>query len=377
MSPGFDDGPAARDGDALAREIGAPREAVDAIQTLLALGASGQAIRRAHERGRIEDAIFDAVLDPQRGERTVSATQIEADGGLCVDETRLISLAFGMRAPEPQEPFFTPAEARVLVRLAELREVWPPEVYMQIARVYSRALAHIAQTEINLFRLHVERKLRAAGGGELAGLESVHEAFSELLPLADPMLLGVHRRRIEHELTQAAVREAELRTPAGVLPGAIEVTFLFCDLKDFSAYADAHGDAAAADLIERLALVVTRRGEHGSVVKALGDGFMLCYHEPRAAVADCVGIIERMRGGGAPGVHASVHHGVVLYREGDYYGQAVNLTARLLGLAGRDELLASEAVVRATEGHFDWEPRGSHSIRGFAEPIEVYRLATT
>ncbi len=377
MSSGCNDGPVARDADALAREIGAPREAVGVIQTLQELGVSAQAIRRAHERGRIEDAIFDAVLDPERGERTVSATQIEADGGLCVDETRLIWLSFGMRAPEPQEPFFTPAEAEVLKRLAALREIWPPHVYMQLARVYSQALAHIAQTEVNLFRLYVEPMLRTAGGGEPEGLHAVHEAFKELLPLADPMLLGVHRRRVEHELTQAAVREAELRTPAGILPGAIEVTFLFCDLKDFSAYADAHGDAAAADLIERLAVAVTERGEHGNVVKALGDGFMLCYPEPGAAVADCVGIIERMRGGGAPGVHASVHHGVVLYREGDYFGQAVNLAARLLGLAGRDELLASEAVVQATEGHFDWEPRGSHSIRGFGEPVPVYRLAPT
>jgi adenylate cyclase len=375
MSSGRNDGSPVRSAEILAREIGAPPEAVDAIAALQGLGVSAQAIRRAHERGRIEDAIFDAVLDPERGERTVSADQIEADGGLRVDETRLIALAFGMRVPESHEPFFTPDEARVLVRLAELREVWPPAVYMQIARVYNQALGHVARTEVNLFRLHVERKLRTAGSGELAGLSAVHEAFAELLPLADPLLLGVHRRRIEHEFTQAAVREAERLTPAGMLPGAIEVTFLFCDLKDFSAYADAHGDGAAADLIERLAVAVTERGEHGNVVKALGDGFMLCYPEPGAAVADCAAIIERMRGAGAPGIHASVHHGVVLYREGDYFGQAVNLAARLLGLAGRDELLASEAVARATATQFDWESRGNHDIRGFGEPVEVFRLS--
>jgi adenylate cyclase len=385
MSPGDNDTPAARDADDLARddaddlarEIGAPREAVATIQTLQGLGVSAQAIRRAHERGRIEDAIFDAVLDPHRDERTVSATEIEADGGLGVDETRLIALSFGIGTPEPQEPFFTPAEAKVLVRLGELREIWPPEVFMQVARVYNQALAHIAQTEVNLFRLYVEPTLRTAAGGKPAGLAAVHEAFGQLLPLADPLLLGVHRRSIEHELTQAAVREAERRNPAGILPGSIEVTFLFCDLKDFSAYADTHGDAAAADLIERFAVTVTERGEHGHVIKALGDGFMLSYSEPGPAVADCLGIIERMRGGGAPGVHASVHHGIALYREGDYFGQSVNLAARLLGLAGRDELLASDAVVRATEGQFDWEPRGSHTIRGFGEPVDVYRLAAT
>ena len=203
----------------------------------------------------------------------------------------------------------------------------------------------------------------------------MQEAFGELLPLADPILLGVHRRRVEYELTQVAVRAAEIRTHEGVLPGAIDVTFAFCDLKDFSAYAEDHGDRAAADLIERLAVVIAGElGHHGHVVKALGDGFMLTYREPGEAVAACVRIIDQMRGAGAPGVHASVHHGVVLYREGDYFGRAVNLAARLLGLAGRDEIFASEAVVRATAGRFDWESRATQAIRGFSEPICVYRL---
>ena len=321
-------------------------------------------------------AIFDAVLDPERGERTISPAQIEADGGLTVDETRLVVLNFGLSPPGPQEAYFTAAEADVLVHFGRLREIWPPEVYLQIVRVYGQALAHIARTEVNLFRLHVESKLRSVSGGPLDDApQTVQQAFGELLPLADPMLLGVHRRRVEHEVTQAVVREAEIRTFEGVLPGAIEVTFLFCDLKDFSGYAEANGDGAAVDLVERLAVVVTGElGPHGHVVKALGDGFMLSYPEPGEAVACCVRIIEQMRGGGSPGVHAGVHHGVVLYRQGDYFGGAVNLAARLLGLAGRDELLASEAVVRATSARFDWESRGAQDIRGFSEPIAVYRL---
>jgi adenylate cyclase len=323
-------------------------------------------------------AIFDAVLDPARGERTVSPAQIEAEGGLTVDETRLLVLNLGLPAPDPQEPYFTAAEAHVLVRFGSLRKIWPPAVYLQIARVYGQALAHIAQTEINLFRLYIEPNLRGVSGGPARARQAVQEAFGELLPLADPILLGVHRRRVEHELTQVAVRAAEIRTREGVLPGAIEVTFVFCDLKDFSAYADAHGDGAAADLIERLAVVITGElGHHGHVVKALGDGFMLTYREPGEAVAACVRIIEQMHGAGAPGVHAGVHQGVVLYREGDYFGRAVNLAARLLGLAGRDEIFASEEVVRATAGRFDWKSHGTHGIRGFGEPVCVYRLRAT
>ena len=73
------------------------------------------------------------------GTRTVSSAQIEAEGGLTVDETRLVVLNFGLPAPDPQEPYFTVAEADALVRFGSLREIWPPAVYLQIARVYGQA----------------------------------------------------------------------------------------------------------------------------------------------------------------------------------------------------------------------------------------------
>jgi len=42
--------------------------------------------------------------------------KVEAGGGLTVDKTRLVVLNFGLRAPDPQEPYFTAAEADVLGR---------------------------------------------------------------------------------------------------------------------------------------------------------------------------------------------------------------------------------------------------------------------
>ncbi len=376
MPPAGDDQAADEaEGAALAREIGAPPEREEIVGALLRLGVPREAIRRAHERGRLEDSIFDTVLDPAREERTVSPSEIEADGGLSVAETQIVALGFGLPAPDADEPFFTAAEASVLKRFGELREIWPPEVYLQIVRVYGQALAHIAQTEVHLFRLHVEPQLRAANVEMPGALLAIREAFGQLLPLADPMLLGVHRRRVEYELAQAAVREAELETPESLLPGAVHVALVFCDLKDFTAYADARGDAAALTAIERFATVVTsERGEGGHLLKALGDGYMLSYREPVDAVEACVRIIGRMRGGDTPAVHASVHSGVALYREGDYFGQMVNLAARLLALAGSDELVASEAVVRASKGRFDWEHLGSRRIRGVSEPVATYRL---
>ena len=69
-----------------------------------------------------------------------------------------------------------------------------------------------------------------------------------------------------------------------------------------------------------------------------------------------------------------MHQGLVVRREGDYFGGAVNLAARLLALAGSGELLATrEAVDRA--GTADaWTALGSHHLRGLRAKVEVYRL---
>ena len=293
-----DDGDAGRGPDeagALARELGAP-ELEDIVRTLLELGASPEGIRRAHDLGRIDDAIFEPVLDPARAERTVTPRQIEEAGGLVVAETQLVALSFGLAVPDPDEPFFTEDEARALQRFGELREIWRPEVYLQITRLYGQSLGRIAETEANLFRLHVARPLHE-GGDPVTALPAVHDALSQLLPLADPLLLGVHRRRIEHAFAQAAVREAESLTPEGQLPGAVEVTLLFCDLKGFTEYTDVHGDAAAIEAVEHFAAAVTQElGEHGHVVKMLGDGFMLSFAEPGEAVESFARIVRRLRG---------------------------------------------------------------------------------
>lgn len=173
-------------------------------------------------------------------------------------------------------------------------------------------------------------------------------------------------------LTHGAASETEL------LPGAVEVTFLFCDLKDFTAFAEAGGDGAAIEAIDRFFEVVTHeRGERGRFVKSLGDGAMLVYSDPADAVADGARIIAAMRDTGLPGVHASVHRGTAIARSGDYFGGAVNLTARLLALAGRHELLATAEVVEACGDGFAWTAAGERPLRGVATPVEVYKLLKT
>ena len=345
------------------------------MQTLRALGIPEQAIERAIERGDPEGAIFEAVLMPAIAERTVTLAEVERSGGFPIAESAAFFEAFGLRRPAPDEPALTAEEARVFIELKHLQDVWPSELAMQLARVYGRHLARIAQASVQIFRAYVEPRLRDDDADRLAGMRAVQTVFARLLPMADPLLVGVHRRWIEHELAQAAVTEAEAGGRASELPGAVNVAFLFCDLKDFTAFAHSLGDAEAVVAVDRFVETVVReRGQEFRMMKALGDGFMLVYGDAVAAVAAGARIIGGMREPELPGVHASVHRGVAVSREGDYFGTAVNLTARLLDAAGCDELVATREVVeRATDG-FAWEPAGVREVRGVAEPVEIFRL---
>jgi adenylate cyclase len=320
------------------------------------------------------DPIFGPVIDSERLERTVRPSDIEAEGGFTAAEIAELVSAFGLPAPEPNDPWFTPQEADVLIELSQLREIWPRRVYLQAARVYGHALSEIADNEVHLFRHDVEQRLRSDVSDPKQAIAAVRTALEQLLPLADPIIRTVHRRWVEHALAQAAVREAEIASPDAPLPGAREVTFLFCDVKDFTAYADTKGDAAALEAIEHFSHVVHEEQAGGRVVKGIGDAFMLVYPSPEAAVTAGAKMVERMRVGDSPGVHASVHHGVAIYREGDYFGRAVNLTARLLAQSGENELVATAAVAESTAERHEWRHRGALHVRGVATPVDVYLL---
>ena len=325
---------------------------------------------------RLKDAVFEPVLTPERLRRTISARDIEREGGLPAAEVIAMVRGFGLPLDDPDEPWFTPEEAEVFKQLAELWELWPRDIYLQVSRVYGQALATIAHTEVQSLRRRIAFEFEAAAeGADPAALRALREGMEALVPLADPILTGVHRRWVEHELAQASVFEAEERTAEGLVPGAVHVALLFVDIKNFTAYVDTAGDTAAVAAIEEFDRVVLReRGETGHVVKALGDGFMLAYPSAVDAVAAGHRMLRQMPSEYGPSIHASVHEGPAVFRGGDYFGRTVNLAARLLGLSGSTELLATSTVVRSTSGSFEWEPRVTTHIRGFREPIELCRL---
>ncbi|TMB04886.1 MAG: YHS domain-containing protein, partial [Deltaproteobacteria bacterium] len=165
--------------------------------------------------------------------------------------------------------------------------------------------------------------------------------------------------------------------PAADVPAQLRATVLFVDLSSFTPLAEAMGDAAAAGVLARFSDVVREAVSRceGRVVKQIGDAFMLVFSDARAAVT-CGLEIERRTAEEPhfPAARSGVHHGPVLYREGDYVGVTVNVAARLADEAERHQVLVSEALRRQAAGapDVDFVPLGKRRLRGVVDDIEVF-----
>ena len=138
--------------------------------------------------------------------------------------------------------------------------------------------------------------------------------------------------------------------------GDREVTILFTDLVEFSAWALEAGDTAAVDLLRQVGQVVEPPIEDArrEIVKRLGDGLMAVFDDPdsavQAALEAVAGLDEVEVEGHKPRLRAGLHVGRPRKLGRDYLGVDVNVAARIAEAAGPGEVLVSGAACERLDG---------------------------
>jgi adenylate cyclase len=123
-------------------------------------------------------------------------------------------------------------------------------------------------------------------------------------------------------------------------------------------------------------------GHHGRLVKSTGDGLLVEFPSALDAIECAVEfqrrILERNR---PPGtiplrVRVGIHLGDVQRRGGDILGDAVNVAARVESEAEAGGICISESVYGQVRNKvpYDLVPLGRRSLKGVAEPMELYRV---
>lgn len=171
-----------------------------------------------------------------------------------------------------------------------------------------------------------------------------------------------------------------------------DITYLFTDLKESTPLYDSVGDVNAYFLVRQHFEILNKiiRERSGTIVKTIGDAVMAAFERPQDAVCAGIEMIEELtrfnRTVSRPlGLKVGIHKGqsiaVTLNDRIDYFGQDVNIAARVQGLSDVDEVCITEAVM-AAPGVDD--VLKSHAVssdyvhlKGVGQKMEIHRIAIT
>ena len=159
--------------------------------------------------------------------------------------------------------------------------------------------------------------------------------------------------------------------------GRTLATVLFTDIVDSTATLERLGDTVWRELLikHNVRLRDALNTYRGREVATTGDGFLAVFDGATNAVRCGVAMARAARDIGLP-IRVGVHTGEVEYVGGNVRGVAVHTAARVMSLAGPDEVYVSATTSDLLEGSgVSLADAGAHELKGLTGPRQVFRVA--
>ena len=135
------------------------------------------------------------------------------------------------------------------------------------------------------------------------------------------------------------------------------------------------GDRGWKDLVQRHHALVRAllKRFRGTEVDTAGDGFLVTFDGPARAI-DCAHAVVQSVAALGIEIRAGLHTGECEVADGKVAGIAVNIGARIAGLAGPSQVVVSQTVRDLVAGSgIQFEDHGSHRLKGVADRWRLYR----
>jgi adenylate cyclase len=333
---------------------------------LLSLGATPERIAEATSQLNLIGLSADLVLSAGDD---LTAADVADQVGAPVEQVVRIWTALGVEVLGPDVAMFTAADVNLVETLVST-DLFTVEEGDEFLHVVGTALSRIAEAAVSSYVRGFEARLSAGGADPLRlaqkgalGASTARELGSGLGAVFIHLMRdGVVRQR----LAQAQVSDRALfRLAVG-----------FVDLVGFTPLSHRMGTRELSDFIgqfeDRAFRLAVELG--GRIVKHIGDEVMFVAIDPVAACRLALALMAEFMGEGIQ-PRGGLAYGDVVARQGDYYGEVVNLASRLADLAIPGEVLADDNVRQAAaKGPLVFEGAGRRQLKGFDEPVGVYSV---
>jgi adenylate cyclase len=176
---------------------------------------------------------------------------------------------------------------------------------------------------------------------------------------------------------------AEWNLPDKRPPVPSVITFVFTDIVGSTAMTQKLGNAGAQKAVRAHNDAVRNaiKGQKGREVKHTGDGIMATFPSPAAAVAGSISMQRAVHAHNAKNLNMQVHvriginAGEAVEEENDFFGAAVQMTARICDKASTGNIWVSQGIVEACKGQkFGFIPRGGFDMKGIQGRKPLYEV---
>jgi adenylate cyclase len=310
------------------------------------------------------------------GEPRFTAFELAEQTGTPLGEARRIWRALGFPEYDPGAVAFTEADA---VALALVRRVIDDEVLdldtaINLTRALGQTMSRLAAWDVATLAPRIDPGVKGADATQARMAEAMR-LINEVGGSFEHLIIYAWRRHLA-----AALVRAEALASSDDETTTTDVTVGFADLVAFTALSNEIGEIRIGDLVEifesRCHDVVS--SQRGRVIKSLGDSVLFVVDDPIRALDIAEGIITVIgRDPRMPDVRIGLASGPVALRMGDVFGPAVNMAARLTGVARRNRVIIDEATAELLpDDQFECRRLPARPLRGFGlvEPIAVRRL---
>ncbi len=334
------------------------------VARLRSRGYPLQLLREASQSGRLAFGYMEDMFPA--AERTYSVAEAADITGLEPGMIARVWLLIGFSG----EPALDEDDLQLLRYIAAVIDAGLPTVaFLQLVRVYGQTMSAIADAEVRLFHLYVHEPMIRDGVPNLEMAEEMEGLARDLLPLASPIMDHLHQRFLQHFVEQDVVGHLEAEEDLDL--GRLRVAIAFADLSGYTRLTEEAGEEHALDTVERFVeSVEATLPEDARIVKTLGDEVMIVSSDAGALTEWAVGFQELQTERPLPRI--GIHSGSVIYRDGDYFGSAVNLASRVGARAAGSEVLVTRDVVDHRTPHLEFQRIGEVRLKGFAEATELY-----
>ena len=306
--------------------------------------------------------------------------QLSAETGVGLELLQVIRESMGSARPEPEDSVHEEELDLIPVMKVVLEAGADTVAIERLVRVWGESMRRITESAATFYHAQIEAPLLRSGMSEAQVMLVANEAVAAGIPHVDRAIIAMYHGHSEHtwmsnvvEAVEATLEKAGLHHTVAEPPA-----MCFLDLSGYTRVTEERGDEAAAAIAATLGQLVqlTAQSRGGRAVKWLGDGVMLYFPEPAAAVLSALELADGVPAAGLPPAHTGIDAGPVILQDGDYFGRTVNTAARIAAHAGSGQVLVSDGVVRSAHHQaIRFVDIGLVELEGLPHPVRLHEAS--